>query len=177
MPPTSGRKNRSTIVRAEPSVTERVGGVDVLAAEQLRHRWRHGVGVAAASSRSLSTGDPTGAPTVDRMPAGLAEGIADRVEPITDPDHGTRLERPEPERRDVDLAVQLGVGGEQDLKAAIEQEPVHLVGPDPSADIVGCLEDDDVSTGLAQDRRRGEPGQAGADDDGLGPPDRRSTRG
>ena len=71
----------------------------------------------------------------------------------------------EVERVQVDVAAQRGVGGVEHLEAAVEDEPVHVIGPDAPADCVTGLEDPYVETSTGQLPGTGQTGQAGSDDD------------
>ncbi len=143
---------------AEPLVADRVGGVDVLTAEELRHG-RRAKATAQGEEPELVQRCAHRCHGRRQEPAGPAERVADRVEPVADPDQSARLERSQSERHTVELPVQLGVGGEHDLEAAVDQESVDLVGAHSSADLVGCLDDDDLTSGClsAPWRRRGRP--------------------
>ena len=73
-------------------------------------------------------------------------------------------ERAQVERVGVEPAPHRGVGGQQHLEAAVEQEPVDLVGAHAPTDPVGRLEHDDVPSTLDEPQRRDEAGESGPDD-------------
>ena len=79
-------------------------------------------------------------------------------------DQGTGLEGPQVEGVEVQVAGQLGVGGEQDLEAPVQAVAVDLVGAHPAPDPVRCLEHHDGPTDPGQGAGRGQPGQPGPDD-------------
>ena len=99
-----------------------------------------------------------------------------------DPDEGTGVEGGQPERVVVEEVLGGGVGGQQDLEAAVEAEAVDVVGADAAAGSVGALEDERLVALLPEPDRRREAGETGADDDhimrghGCIPP-RRVTKG
>jgi hypothetical protein len=69
------------------------------------------------------------------------------------------------ERVVVEQRLRLGVGAEEHLEAAIEQEAVHRVGAHTPAHAVAGLDDEHGHPGGVQPPGAGQAGQAGADDD------------
>jgi hypothetical protein len=90
------------------------------------------------------------------------------MEPTVDAHHRTRLEGPQVQRGEVQLVSSLGVGGQQDLEAAVESEAVDHVGAHPPADAVTGLEHRHVDASPVQRDGAREAGQAGADHDHFG---------
>ena len=66
----------------------------------------------------------------------LAEWIAEQCELLADSNECAGIERAEIERVDVELTVEFGVGPQQDLETAVEDEAVDDVAADPPADAV-----------------------------------------
>ena len=58
----------------------------------------------------------------------------------------------------------LGIGGQQDLEAPVEQEVLDPVGADPAPDPVGGLQDGGRDPLLVEAAGAAEPGQPGPDD-------------
>ena len=102
---------------------------------------------------------------------GPAQGVPHAVEAAADAHHGTRREPPERQGIEVEPALHLGVGVEQDLKAPIEPVAVHRVGPDPPTDAVGGLDHPAADAGPGQVAGTGEPGQARPHDHHVGHPE------
>ena len=101
----------------------------------------------------------------------LAERVAEQCELLADPNECAGIERAEIERVDVELTVEFGVGPQQDLETAVEDEAVDNVAADPPADAVRRLEHDHRAARLVQDSGGGKAGETGTDDDdvaGLG---------
>ena len=67
----------------------------------------------------------------------------------------------------VERAARLGVRGQQHLKAAVEQEAVHLVGAQTTAGGVASLEHQDVQAVVRELAGAAQAGQSGADDDDV----------
>ena len=88
----------------------------------------------------------------ERRGAGLGDGSHPGAEAL------------EPERVDVDPAADGGIGGVEQLEAAVDQEPVDAVGPDAAADGVTRLEHEHLVPGLAHHLRAAQPGQPSPDD-------------
>lgn len=96
----------------------------------------------------------------------MAERIGQWQEALAAPNVGAPVERHRPEGRVVDPAASRGVGIEQDLEAAVENEPFGVeVAPDPAADPVRGFEHDHPPAGLMQRHGADEAGEAGSDDD------------
>ena len=72
------------------------------------------------------------------------------------------------ERRVVEPAPGLGVGGVVELKPPVQSQPVHDVGAHPTAHLVGGLEDLNVHAGLDQTQGRAQTGEPCPDDDDVG---------
>ena len=90
----------------------------------------------------------------------------DGTHPATTP--GRRIERPQIERMEVELATGLRIGGEQDLEPAIEQEPPDGVRSDTSTHGVAGFEHCGVQTRGRCRPGAGQAGEAGADDHHVG---------
>ena len=97
-----------------------------------------------------------------------AERVLDAMAAAVDPDQRAGFEGLEPEAGDVELPVELGIGGEDHLEAAIQPEAIDLVGAHPPADAIAGLDDQHVPPGSTQGACRGQPGQPRPDDDHLG---------
>ena len=79
-----------------------------------------------------------------------------------------RLEGAEPQGVDVDPAADGGVGGVEQLEAAVDLEAVDALGADPAADLVGGLEHEHVVPRTDQLDGAAQAGQPGPDDDDVG---------
>ena len=84
-------------------------------------------------------------------------------------DERTGKKRPKVERRVVEDAAGLGVGGEQHLEAAVEPEALHDVGAHAPADAVRGLEDAHARSRLVEAEGAGEAGEARAHDHHVRP--------
>ena len=66
------------------------------------------------------------------------------MEPALEPHVRARVERSEVQRLVVELRLGLGVAGEEDGEAPIEEKAFDDVGPEPAADGVGGFEEEEV---------------------------------
>jgi hypothetical protein len=87
------------------------------------------------------------------------------VESACPPDERAGEEGPQVERRVVEDAAGLGVGGEEDLEAAVQAEAVHHVRADAAPDPDRGLEDTHRRPRLVEAQGAGEAGEARADHD------------
>ena len=165
MPPKNGRKK---------SVDHRVGEPAAPAEEVERQPLRPAelvLDLAGASpSRSAArcgacrASVPIGAAKTAQAGERVAARVGQAVEPAAEADQGAAVERLQVERAVVEDALGLGVGGEQDLKAAVEAEAVDGVGADAAADAVGRFDDAERDADLAQPQGAAQPGQPRSDD-------------
>ena len=138
MPPTSGRKKRSMIVSENPAPTEH-GRADVVPCSSRTGCMRRSR-CRSRAIRALSNSEPIGAVTVPRRRRS-PKRVGDHGAPPVAPHERTGVEGPQIERRHVELAVHLGVGGERDLEAAVEGVAVDVVGAHAPSDAVARLVD------------------------------------
>ncbi len=99
--------------------------------------------------------------------ARLPPGVRKTMEPTLLPDYGSRQEPPQIQRAVVQEATTLGVGGEQDLEATVEQEPLEAVSADPSAHSVGGIDDLARDAGLLKPYCTAQARESRADDDDV----------
>jgi hypothetical protein len=85
------------------------------------------------------------------------------VQAVAVADGGRRGEGPEVQGVEVGRSPQCGVGGVEDLEAAVAAEAVDDVRRDPAARPVRSLQHHHVQPAPAQDLRRAQPGQPGPD--------------
>lgn len=148
---TAGEKPRATSASAVVASARRSSTAAGVVVTSRRRR----------AMRSLSASVPIGARTVSSSAAGRRSGSAEMGEAGTRPRHlRTGIEAAERQRVEVELALHLRVGGEQDLETPVEAEPVHHVGADPTTDVVTGLEHHGVQARGGGDRRGGEAGEA-----------------
>ena len=93
---------------------------------------------------SFSPSEPIGDRRADSPLAGQAPRITQNVPTGADRHHDSWPEGLEVERGQVQLAPDLGVGGIEQLKAAVEQQAVSPIGAHPTAGSVGGLEQQHV---------------------------------
>src|SRR6476659_2893397 len=72
--------------------------------------------------------------------------------------------------------MQLGVPGERDLEAAVEEEPVDVIGAHAPADAVGGFEHRALDAAEVQRPGARQPGEPGTDDADLDLPGHRGLR-
>ena len=96
-----------------------------------------------------------------------APGIRHAAEPSLASHQCSRCEWPEIKCAQVERALRLGIRVEQHLEAAIEQEPVDLVGRDAAADCGGCLEQQGGDARRDERARGGQSRQPASDDHDL----------
>mmetsp|Transcript_5281 Transcript_5281/g.21599 ORF Transcript_5281/g.21599 Transcript_5281/m.21599 type:complete len:209 (-) Transcript_5281:103-729(-) len=101
---------------------------------------------------------------VDRVP----QRIRHAVERVLEPHVRARVERSEVQGLVVELRPGLGVAGEEDGEAPIEEKAFDDVGPEPAADGVGGFEEEEVDAGLGEFLRGAQTREAAADDDDVG---------
>ena len=80
----------------------------------------------------------------------------------------TGLERSEVQRLVIEHPAGLRIPGLQDLKAAVEQEPVLSVGSDSPANVIFGIQEEGVQPPLLEGQRAGQTGKTGSDDDYFG---------
>jgi hypothetical protein len=85
------------------------------------------------------------------------------MEPTADAHARARLEQAEVERVDIEALLHLRVRRKQNLESAIEQEPIHAVGPHPTADAVRGLEQLTLDTRAGEILRAGQASKSGTD--------------
>ena len=78
------------------------------------------------------------------------------------------LERLEPQGLDVHEAAHRGVGGVEQLEAAVDQVPVDVLGADPAPDLVGAIDDHHVDAVGLELERAAQPGETRAHHDDVG---------
>jgi hypothetical protein len=98
----------------------------------------------------------------------VAERVDDGVAATVSPHESAGFERLQTKGRNIELASDLRVCGQENLEAAIEEKAVDPIGTHAAADIVGRFEHHDFTTGLLQGPGRSETGEAGTDNDDLG---------
>ena len=94
--------------------------------------------------------------------------VADQVRRCAGPYPGAGFEPPEIERRQVELAFELGIRGEQYLEAAIQAVTADNVGADPSADSVRCFQYRNVMPRFVEQPRCGKTSESRTYDHDLG---------
>src|SRR6516165_5038027 len=92
--------------------------------------------------------------------AGTTPRIGKLVEPPGKPGKSAGREFPEVQRRIVERALRFRVGGEQDLKAAVEQEALLFVGAHAAADSVRGFHDLEGDSGVGETSAARESGQS-----------------
>lgn len=83
-------------------------------------------------------------------------------------DEGAGIEGTEIEGGEVEEATGFGIGGEEDLKAAVEEEAVVGVSANAAAEGVGGFEEKEGEIGGVNVVGCGEAGEAAADDEDGG---------
>ena len=79
--------------------------------------------------------------------------------------HGqAACERTHGQGGDVRRLAQRRVGRIEHLESPVQPKAVHEVGAHPAADLIGGFEQQHLASGGFQGAGRGEPGQAGTDD-------------
>ena len=97
-----------------------------------------------------------------------AKGIADAVGAVLELDLGAGIEAAQVERFIVEYPLRLGIGVEQHLEAAVEQEALNLVRTHAPADAVGRFVDAHAAAVGQQVAGGGEAGETGADNQNIG---------
>ena len=96
------------------------------------------------------------APQQVGCPAELSRRIGEPQAAVAGVQQRPRRERPQLQRTQVDPPFHLRIGRVEDLKAAVQQEPVSPVGPHPPADPVGAFQDLHRHPGRRQVERAGQ---------------------
>jgi len=78
------------------------------------------------------------------------------------------LEGTEVQRGEIEEGAGLRVGAEVDLEAAIEEEAIDEISPDPAAYAIARFHDLDRDSGLMESDRACQSGKAGPDDENRG---------
>lgn len=101
---------------------------------------------------------------------GAAEGVGNAMEAAGVEDERAGIEGTEIEGREVEEAAGFGIGGEEDLEAAVEEEAVEGVGADAAAEAVGGFQEKEGEVGGVKMDGCSEAGETAADDEngGLG---------
>ena len=97
-----------------------------------------------------------------------APGIAHPPQPALFGHKGTRLEIPEVQGLQIELAFSLRIGIEIDLKSPVDLKSLDSVGRHAAADSVARLQQQHAPAGPHQFPRAGQPCQARAHDDAVG---------
>lgn len=92
-----------------------------------------------------------------------AEGIGDGLEAVVEEDFCAGAKGAELECVVIEYALGFGIGGEEDLEAAIESEAVDYVGADASAGGVGGFENAERDAALLEAEGAAEAGDSGSD--------------
>ena len=121
-------------------------------------------GAAHRASAATSFGRRATARRVPGRSRGLAQRVAEHRQTVLGAGSDAGPEGLQPEGVDVHPAAYGGVGGVEQLEAAVDEEAVDAVGADPTADHVGSLQHDDVAPGLGQRLRAAQAGQPGTHD-------------
>ena len=100
----------------------------------------------------------------DAPPAGSAPRIDELVHAACKPGERAGGEFFQIEGVIVESALCFGVGGEQDLEAAVEQVAFEFVGANASADAVGGFDDLEGHSSVGEMTRAGEASKARTDD-------------
>ena len=98
----------------------------------------------------------------------MAEGVGNGVELAIVEDSGAGVEFLEVKGLVVEEVLGFGVGGDEDLEAAVEEEAVDNVGADAAAHGVGGFEEEEGDVAGVEVGGGGEAGESGADDDNPG---------
>src|SRR5581483_10904742 len=128
--------------------------------------------VASLATSEYDSESRTRSPSVTRLRSfsllRAEPGDPETVDPSLAGDGHDGLERRNRLRQAdfVDEASDLGVGRREDRGAPVEREPAGVEAAHLAADVVGGLEHGDVEPPLAEPVGGGQPGDAGADDDG-----------
>ena len=85
---------------------------------------------------------------------GIATWIGEAGESAFAADEDAGPKRPQVERPIIQRPLCLGIGGEQNLKAAIEAEAIDAIGADPAADAIGRFENGEREADPAQPQGR-----------------------
>lgn len=93
--------------------------------------------------------------------------VSDSVKSTSHAHHGAWFEQAELERIEVEALLRLGIRGEHDLEAAIEQESVDRVAADAATHAIGSLEHPAVDTCASEILRAHEAGETRAHDDDV----------
>ena len=93
--------------------------------------------------------------------------VGDPAEPTVGTNDRAPFERARVEAIDVELGTHFGIGKRQDLETVVEQEPVDVIGADPSADRIGAFEDERRPPARGEPACACEAGDPGTDDDDI----------
>jgi hypothetical protein len=99
--------------------------------------------------------------------AAVPARVGEAIETFAEPGQCARDKRAEGQCRVVKVSLALGVGGEEDLESAVEEEAVSVIGTDAPANVVGGVEEETVETARLKLDGGDETGDAGADDDDV----------
>jgi hypothetical protein len=146
---------------------ETIGRAGVGPPQQLAHGMGAHVENEARRAQLVVEGSHGRAQRRDQL-TGAAEGVADALQPLGGADDRAGGEGAEAQRLEIEALSYLGIGGQQDLESAIEQESVDRVGAYAPPDPVRSFEHGDLDSGARQILRADEPGEACADDHDTG---------
>ena len=168
IPPKNGRKKASIISAEKPSACS-LSAADVSGSpEEVLERAAADAPPEARHAQAVGEGAHAGG---ERPPRALGPPprVGELVEAGGAADERAGKERSKVERRVVEDATGLGVGGEQHLEAAIEPEALHDVGAHAPADAVRGLDDPHARSRLVEAEGAGEAGEASAHDHHVRP--------
>lgn len=94
----------------------------------------------------------------------MSAWIDDPMQPTAVAHQRARGEQPQVERRKVQSATHLGVGGVEHLEPAVDHETFDVIGGDPAAGSLRTFQETDVEPGVRQIDGGDEPGHARSDD-------------
>ena len=128
---------------------------------------RHEPGRGPAGEGGEATGVEQAAAQARGDPPRVAQRVGQRDEPPLTTHEQPRAERPQREVLDVDPAAHRRVRRVEHLEAAVEEEPVDLVGALPSPDHRLLLEQQHRAPRLSEPVGAAQPRQPGPDDDDV----------
>ena len=129
MPPKNGRKKTSIIRALKPKLRRASSGGGLRPHPDLVERAREHVPPQAGDQELVAEGADGGRQRRRRGP-GLPEGIGDAVKLAAGPHQGSGREGAQLEGLVVEEPPRLRIGGEENLKSAVEEEAVHAVRAD-----------------------------------------------